>query len=109
MAAVERGDRDRWLATFAQDAHVEDPVAHVAPMDGREALARFWDTVIAALPGIRFDVTRAWEAGDEAMLLAEVTVTTPADTEVRYDGAFNYRIDPEGRIASLRAFWDPPG
>jgi ketosteroid isomerase-like protein len=28
--------------------------------------------------------------------------------EVSYDGTFNYAIDEDGRIASLRAFWDLP-
>jgi len=108
MEAVQGGRRDAWLALFADDALVEDPVGHLPPIEGREALAGFWDAGIAALSSVRFDVTREWEAGDEAMLLATVTVAAPTGADASYDGTFNYTIDDEGRIASLRAFWDLP-
>lgn len=57
---------------------------------------------------MKFDVTRTWETGAEAMLLATVTVVAPTGVEVSYDGSFNYTIDADGRITSLRAFWDLP-
>jgi steroid Delta-isomerase len=110
MAAVQEGNRDAWLELFAADARLEDPVGHVPPIAGREGIAAFWDNAIAGLTGVRFDVTREWTAGEnEAMLLATVTVQPDASTEVTYDGAFNYALDDEGRIALLRAFWDLPG
>jgi ketosteroid isomerase-like protein len=108
MAAVQDGRREDWLGMFADDARVEDPVGHLPPILGREALAGVWDGAIAALASVRFDVTREWEAGEEAMLLATVTVSAPNGAGADYDGAFNYTIDGEGRISSLRAFWDLP-
>jgi steroid Delta-isomerase len=108
MAAVQAGERERWLGLFAEDARVEDPVGHLPPIVGREALGQFWDGAIAALAAVRFDVTREWEAGQEAMLLATVAVSSPTGTSATYDGTFNYAIDGDGRIASLRAFWDLP-
>lgn len=107
MAAVQAGDRERWLDFFAEDAQVEDPVGHIPPIVGREALGQFWDGAIAALASVKFDVSREWEAGEEAMLFATVTVVAPNGTEVSYDGTFNYTIE-DGRIVSLRAFWDMP-
>jgi steroid delta-isomerase len=107
MAAVQEGRREDWLGSFADDARVEDPVGHVPPIVGRGALAQFWDVGIAPLTSVKFDVSREWEAGEEAMLLATVTVVVPNGTEVSYDGTFNYAIE-NGRIASLRAFWDMP-
>jgi steroid delta-isomerase len=108
MAAVGAKQREEWLACFAEDAHVEDPVGHLPPLAGREALAGFWDGAIAALRSTRFEIAREWEAGDEALLLATVTIVTPSGAKASYDGAFDYRLDGEGRIASLRAFWDLP-
>ncbi len=107
MAAVEGGRRDEWLGLFAEDARVEDPVGHVPEMRGRESLASFWDNGIAPLASVRFEVTREWQAGAEAMLLATVTIATADGREASYDGAFNYATQ-EGTIASLRAFWDLP-
>jgi steroid Delta-isomerase len=108
MRAVEEGRRDDWLGRFAVDARVEDPVGHLPPMLGRDALAAFWDGAISALASTRFEVGRAWEAGDEALLLATVRLVAANGAAAAYEGAFNYRIDADGAIASLRAFWDLP-
>jgi steroid Delta-isomerase len=107
MTAVQEGQRDAWLALFADDSLVEDPVGHLPAIVGRDALAQFWDQGIEPLRSVRFEVTRQWEAAGEAMLLATVTVVAPNGVEVGYDGTFNYAIE-DGRIASLRAFWDLP-
>jgi steroid delta-isomerase len=108
MAAVQDRRRDDWLDHFAADARVEDPVGHLPPLIGREALAAFWDNAIAALASTRFEVSREWEAGGEALLLATVTIATAGGAGASYDGAFDYKLDGDGRIASLRAFWDLP-
>lgn len=108
MTAVQDGRREDWLSLFAADSRVEDPVGHLPAIVGRDALAQFWDQGIDPLRSVRFEVSRQWEAGEEAMLLATVTVVAPTEVEVGYDGAFNYAIDADGRIASLRAFWDLP-
>jgi ketosteroid isomerase-like protein len=108
MAAVQEGRREAWLGLFADDSRVEDPVGHLPPIVGRDALAQFWDQAIEPLRSVGFDVGRQWEAGAEAMLLATVTVVAPNGVEVDYDGTFNYAIGEDGRIASLRAFWDLP-
>lgn len=108
MAAVQEGRRDAWLGLFAEDARVEDPVGHLPPIEGREALAQFWDQAIAALDSVEFEVTREWEAANEAMLLATVTVSAPGGGSASYDGTFNYAVGQDGTISSLRAFWDLP-
>jgi ketosteroid isomerase-like protein len=108
MTAVEDGRRQEWLDCFAEDARVEDPVGHLPPLAGREALGGFWDNVISALSSTRFEVSHRWEAGSEALLLASVTIATPSGASASYDGAFNYLLGEDGRIASLRAFWDLP-
>lgn len=108
MDAVQEKRRDDWLELFADDAQVEDPVGHLPEIGGRDALAQFWDQAIAALGSVEFDVTRQWEAGAEAMLLATVSVVGANGVRVSYDGTFNYVLDEAGRIASMRAFWDLP-
>lgn len=108
MQAVQEGERETWLGFFADDSRVEDPVGHLPAIVGRQALAQFWDQAIASLDSVGFDVTREWEAGEEAMLLATVTLTTSAGAKVAYDGAFNYITGESGRIVALRAFWDLP-
>jgi ketosteroid isomerase-like protein len=108
MAAVQGNRREAWLSLFAAQARVEDPVGHLPPIEGRDGLERFWDQVIATLDSTKFEVTRQWETADEAVLLATVSVVGAGGAGATYDGAFVYAIDEEGKIASLRAFWDFP-
>lgn len=108
MAAVGEKRREDWLDLFAEDCRVEDPVGHLPAIVGTDALAQFWDQAIASLGSVEFEVSRQWEAGEEAMLLATVSIAAANGVEVSYDGAFGYALDEAGRISSLRAFWDLP-
>jgi limonene-1,2-epoxide hydrolase len=108
MAAVEEKRREDWLGLFAEDSKVEDPVGHLPGIVGRSALTQFWDQAIASLSSVEFEVTRQWEAGDETMLLATVSIVGANGVAVSYDGTFNYVLDETSRISLLRAFWDLP-
>ncbi|HEV7774793.1 MAG TPA: nuclear transport factor 2 family protein [Conexibacter sp.] len=108
MRAVEEGRREVWLAGFRTDAVLEDPVGHVPPRRGGEQIAAFWDTGIAALEDVRFDVRRAHAAPREVLMLVDVTVRAPGGATARYDAALHYVFDEHDAIVSLRAFWDLP-
>lgn len=108
MAAVEQGARDEWIALFASGAVLEDPVDGSSGRAGTAAIAEFWDTGIALFETVRFDVHRVHEAPGEALVLADVSVSVPGGAAANYDAAVHYRIDDDGDIASLRAFWDLP-
>ena len=111
MAAVEAGDRDGWLALFADDAVVEDPIGP-SPLDpegvgrhGKEAIARFWDEVISIGP-VRFTIRESYACGDECANVGRITTSLPDGSRSVVDGVFTYRVATDGRIAALRAFWE---
>jgi steroid delta-isomerase len=106
MEAVGAGRRDEWLGLFAADAVLEDPVGQVPARRGAAEIAEFWDTGIAGLEDVRFDVTRVHGAGPEAIVLADVSIRAPGGASATYDVAVHYVLDDAGSIASLRAFWD---
>jgi steroid Delta-isomerase len=108
MRAVEGTQRETWLAAFADDALLEDPVGHVPPRHGAVAIADFWDTAVAGMEQVRFTVRRAHEAPGEALMLVDVTARAPGGATARYDAALHYTFDAAGAIVSLRAFWDLP-
>ena len=108
MSAVEHGAREEWVGLFAPDATLEDPVDGSGGRSGREAIAEFWDTGIAMFSTVRFDVRRVHESPGEALVLADVSVSLPGGAGARYDAAVHYRLDEDGEISSLRAFWDLP-
>jgi steroid Delta-isomerase len=113
MAAVEGRDRTAWLALFAEDAVVEDPIGP-SPFDpegtghrGLEAIADFYDQVIATNESIKFTIHRSILCGDEAANVGVIRITFAGGSAVEVDGVYTYRRSPDDKIASLRAFWEP--
>lgn len=110
MTAVEAGDRETWLSLFADDAVVQDPIG-VSPLDptgeghhGRDAIGRFYDDVIGPNE-VRFHIRESWESGNEVANVGRITTTMPDGLVVHTDGVFTYRVDDEGKVAALRAYW----
>ena len=113
MAAVESKDREAWLALFADDGVVEDPIGPSAfdpegrGHRGRAAIAAFYDTVIAANESITFDIRQSFLCGDEAANVGVIRIDFAGGSAVEVDGIYIYRRSPDDKIASLRAFWEP--
>lgn len=110
MRAVEAGDRDGWLALFAPDACVEDPIG-ASPFEptglghrGRDAIGAFYDAVIGPNQ-VRFRIERSFAAGNEVANVGRISTTMPDGTVVHTDGVFTYYVDDEGRLTNLRAYW----
>lgn len=121
MAAVEAGDRDAWLGLFTDDAVVEDPVGP-SPFDpsgaghhGRDAIAAFYDTVIAS-GRVSFEIRESYAAGRECANVGTITTALPDGGRAVVDGVYVYRTDGNDRLTALRAYWEvdnvemvPPG
>jgi ketosteroid isomerase-like protein len=113
MAAVEAGDRAGWLALFADDAVVEDPVGpSMLDPDGRghhgpEAIAAFYDNVIGVNESIRFDIRQSFLCGDEVANVGLIRINFVGGGGVEVDGVYCYRRSAEGKLAGIRAFWEP--
>ena len=114
MRAVESGDRAAWLALFAEDATVEDPIGP-SPFDpeglghhGSEAIAAFYDTVIAPNHAVRFRIVRSHAGGeDEVANVGTITTVLPGGSlAVEADVVVCYRVNADGKVVSLRAFWE---
>jgi len=110
--AVSRGDKEEWLALFADDAVLEDPVGP-GPFDqagtghhGKEAIAAFWDASIAQVERFEFLVRDSFACGSEVANVGTITSYLPGGMVIDADGVFTYRVDDTGRITALRAFWE---
>ena len=111
MVAVEAGDRAAWLDLFTDDAVVEDPIGP-SPLDpaggglrGRAAIADFWDEVIS-LGQVRFDIRESYACGSECANVGRITTTLGDGHRSIVEGVYTYRVDDEGRLVALRAFWE---
>jgi ketosteroid isomerase-like protein len=112
MDAVSRGAKEEWLALFAEDGVVEDPVG-VSMFDptgdghhGRDGIAAFWDMTIAHVERFSFDIRDSFAAGDEVANVGTITTFLPGGSVVDTEGVFVYRVNEDGLIVSMRAFWE---
>lgn len=112
MDAVCRGAKQEWLDLFTDDGVVEDPVGP-SMFDpegnghhGKDAIAAFWDASIAIVETFRFTIVDSFAAGGECANVGTITTFLPGDMRVDTEGVFVYRVADDGRIASMRAFWE---
>lgn len=111
MSCVMSKDRDTWLGLWAEDGWVEDPIGksfidptglgHHGP-DGRAA---FWDSNMAP-NSIVFTLKDSFACGSECANVADITITLPDGSTTTCEGVFAYRVDDDGKLLSLRAFWE---
>lgn len=108
-AAVAR-DKQAWLALFADDAIVEDPIgpSHFDPQGtghrGKEAIAAFFDMAIAPSQ-LEFHFDKTYVCGDEEANVGHIVIVS-SGYRVVAEGVFTYRVNALGEIAALRAYWE---
>lgn len=108
---VAAHDRDEWLALFAEDYEVQDPVGAPAVQPGDEGVAplgRFWDTFIATNQ-VRFEVHRDIVVG--LSVARDVTIVTqmPQGVTVTTPAHLFYELEPGARglvIRRMHAHWE---
>jgi steroid delta-isomerase len=111
MQAVREKTKQAWLDLFTDDAVIEDPVG-VSPLDpegkghrGKAAIAAFWDANIAPNK-IELDIWHSYACGNEVANVGKITITMPNGMQAVTEGVFTYKVNAEGKLVSLRAFWE---
>ena len=111
-AAVARKAKDEWLALFADDALLEDPVgpsffdAEGKGHRGKEAISAFWDMAIEPVAEFRFTIRDSFANGNACANIGTFSTRLQdgslADTEL----IAVYRVDEAGLITSMAAHWE---
>ncbi len=103
-------DKQNWLDLFAEEAIVQDPIGK-SPLDpigdghkGKEAIEKFYDTVIAN-GNIEFNILESIPCADECANFAQI-VNVVGDVKIETQMIVIYRVNSNDKIVSLRAFWD---
>ncbi|MBH0781503.1 nuclear transport factor 2 family protein [Nocardia bovistercoris] len=111
QAAVRARDKDAWVALFAADGIVEDPIGP-SGFDpegkghrGPEAIAAFWEKAIAKTDSIEFLFGDSFACGHEVAFTGVIR-SVIGGYRIDAEGVFTYRVDDAGKIAALRAFWE---
>jgi steroid Delta-isomerase len=113
QAAVAAKDRSAWLALFADDAVVQDPIGP-SPLDpsgaghrGPAAIAAFYDAVIATAERITFEIEHSYLCGNEVADVGVIRTVLPGGRQAAVvRGVYTYRSNGDGKLAALRAFWE---
>ena len=109
---VQAHDKQGWLDLMADDVHIEDPIgaaitnAGGGGIRGKDAVAEFYDRNIAE---------------NNLSITCEQTFLASSDLEVAHvlslrsefangvsstvRGIFTYRVNDEGKLASMRGYW----
>ncbi len=108
---VSEGNRDAWLDLFAEDGVLADPVGP-SPLDregnghqGKAAITAFYDKFIS-MGKVSFDYPRSYACGEECAFIGTVYTRIGDRPEQASEGVFLYRVNSDGKILSLRAFWE---
>lgn len=103
-------EKEAWLALYADDAIIMDPVG-ISPLDptglghrGKDAIATFWDNSIAPNT-IVFNIERSYPAGDSCANVVRLD-TQIGDIPIIVEFIAVYRVNSDGLIASMHAYWE---
>ncbi len=114
LACVREKRKEDWLNLFNEDGWVQDPVGP-SPRDpkgegyrGRAGLSKFWDTTISAHKRFDAEVRQSFMCGNEVANCLHMTILTPEDRKREFDLIVIYRMADNGKLDSLRAFWEFP-
>ena len=113
QAAIKVKDRATWLSLWAPDAVIQDPIGP-SPFDkegnghhGLDAIAAFYDAVIAPNDLITFEIDNSYLCGNEVADVGTIRTVLPGGTHVALvRGVYTYRSDGAGKLLALRAFWE---
>jgi steroid Delta-isomerase len=113
QAAVKVKDRAEWLSLWAPDAVIQDPIGP-SPFDpaghghrGLDAIAAFYDNVIAPNELITFEIEHSYLCGNEVADVGLIRTVLPGGSHVAVvNGVYTYRCNDEGKLTALRAFWE---
>ena len=103
-------DKDAWLAVFADDAVIEDPIgpSHFDPEGmghrGTAAIAAFYDMAIAP-SRLEFHFADTFQCGNEEANVGHIVITA-GGFRVIAEGVFTYRVNDAGQMVALRAYWE---
>lgn len=112
-ATVANGAKEDWLALFAPDAVIEDPVGpSFLDPDGKghrgiEEISNFWDSYVGSIQKFGFHVTDSFANGPCCANVVRITTTLADGSTMDIDCVLIYTVDDDGLITSLRAHWEP--
>ena len=114
-SAVAKGDLAEWLAVYAEDAVLEDPVGP-SMFDpegkghrGHAGISAFWEKAIAPIAAFEFTISDSFAnpGGYTCANVGSIRTRLHDGSSFTTDLIMVYVVDDEGRVTSMKAFWEP--
>jgi len=114
-SAVAKGDLAEWLTVYAEDAVIEDPVGpsmfdeHGQGHRGHAAITAFWETAIAPISTFEFEINDSFAnpAGNTCANIGRIRTSFPDGSSTTTDLIMVYVVNDDGRVSSMKAYWEP--
>ena len=111
MANAMAGNKKEWLALFADDAIVHDPVGP-SPHDpegkgfqGRERISEFWDTMIGS-GDLTIIPHKRLPCGDKIVAVVMTAANKIAGMKTYIEMVAVYEVNDNGKLVRLNVYWD---
>jgi ketosteroid isomerase-like protein len=114
-SAVAKGDLGEWLSVYAPNAVLEDPVGPSmfdpdgTGHHGHTGITAFWEKAIAPIARFEFTITDSFAnpGGNTCANIGRIKTIFADGSHATTDLIMVYVIDGDGRITSMKAFWEP--
>jgi len=106
FAATRAMDAERCVAVFAEDATSHDPVGAPA-MSGHAVLREFFQGITAQFEQVGLTEEYIFINGDEAAVKWTGRGVGKNKRKVSFEGIDIIKVNAEGKIQTLHAYWNP--
>ena len=104
--AIRAMDADAFANTFTEDGTTFDPVG-TPGITGRAAIREFLESICKNFKGVGLTEDSVFVAGSGAAVKWTGKGTSTSGREVNFEGVDVFEINEEGKIQTLRAYWNP--
>ena len=114
-SAVAKGDLAEWLTVYAEDAVLEDPVGpsmfdpEGKGHHGHAGISAFWELAIASIDTFEFTITDSFAnpGSNTCANIGSIKTSFADGSHTTTDLIMVYVVNDDGRVASMKAFWEP--
>lgn len=104
--AIRAMDPEAIAGTFAEDGTTYDPVGS-AGVTGRDAIREFFSSIYKNFKSVALTEDSIFVAGDGAAVKWTGKGTSANGKNVNFEGIDVFEVDADGKIRTVRAYWNP--
>jgi len=104
--AIRAMDADAFANSFAEDGTTYDPVG-TPGVTGHDALREFLQSICKSFKSVGLTEDHVFVAGNGAAVKWTGKGTSNNGREVRFEGIDVIEVNADGKIQTVRAYWNP--